>query len=799
MITEKRGYKMKRFLLTCTLLVLLILSGCTNKSEDARLDDYLDLSSIAYTYEMNGINYVVNQFKDDFYFVVTEGDKTYEGVLLANTYYGKTLDGAWYEIDHDNPLFDDYRLQVLTFKTDALAEIDIMKRDTEITVENTMRAGAQLFHYPSDLRVTYLNFTHDGSSVTNLVATIENLSTGVQYPYQIEVIEPTQMPEITTNSTYQVGLEDLDLYPTGVTLTIPANMQSQAEFGTLLSVYDTHITISNDVTFVKGLAVELSFRNGLMTNPLTVASKTNIAISHPVELTLESLTPNKAFFFLTDATITDNTATSLTVTKNNQTYVVLKSTTLSAQMTSTLFSLPLNEIVHLTSLVYADNHLYFTNDSELEMVSNPTVLSFTPSNDTKRLSDISADFDVTMGIPSKGNPKLLVIPIAFSNYPAPSNMTSRLETTLFGNAAVTGFESLQSYYYKSSYGQLFIEGTVLAPYQTNKTAAYYENLYLNGNDTVDYDIMQDAIEFYDSTTDFSLFDSDSDSYIDAIMLVYTAPVSFDSGADLWWAYVYQYYDQQPAKYDDVEMNFYMFVGYDFVDELFNFDKNQSIPFNATTFIHETGHLLGLDDYYDYDLNAGPAGGIGGGDMMDYAVGDHNPFSKLLLGWITPEVSNKTSGTFTLKPFESSGEALIIPKLWQGSYFDEYLIIDFYTPTGLNSAHAGYNGLFSTSGIRIYHISAGLNTYQNADTVYTVYKNNNSDTFHKLIKLIEADGRNDITNTRDSDYGLPSENSDLFKVNQMLQNYTWNDGTPVDFSLIVNTITASEATFTVTFN
>lgn len=790
---------MKRFLLTCTLLVLLILSGCTNKSEDARLDDYLDLSSIAYTYEMNGINYVVNQFKDDFYFVVTEGDKTYEGVLLANTYYGKTLDGAWYEIDHDNPLFDDYRLQVLTFKTDALAEIDIMKRDTEITVENTMRAGAQLFHYPSDLRVTYLNFTHDGSSVTNLVATIENLSTGVQYPYQIEVIEPTQMPEITTNSTYQVGLEDLDLYPTGVTLTIPANMQSQAEFGTLLSVYDTHITISNDVTFVKGLAVELSFRNGLMTNPLTVASKTNIAISHPVELTLESLTTNKAFFFLTDATITDNTATSLTVTKDNQTYVVLKSTTLSAQMTSTLFSLPLNEIVHLTSLVYADNHLYFTNDSELEMVSNPTVLSFTPSNDTKRLSDISADFDVTMGIPSKGNPKLLVIPIAFSNYPAPSNMTSRLETTLFGNAAVTGFESLQSYYYKSSYGQLFIEGTVLAPYQTNKTAAYYENLYLNGNDTVDYDIMQDAIEYYDSTTDYSLFDSDSDSYIDAIMLVYTAPVSFDSGADLWWAYVYQYYDQQPAKYDDVEMNFYMFVGYDFIDELFNFDKNQSIPFNATTFIHETGHLLGLDDYYDYDLNAGPAGGIGGGDMMDYAVGDHNPFSKLLLGWITPEVSNKTSGTFTLKPFESSGEALIIPKLWQGSYFDEYLIIDFYTPTGLNSAHAGYNGLFSTSGIRIYHISAGLNTYQNVDTVFTVYKNNNSDTFHKLIKLIEADGRNDITNTRDSDYGLPSENSDLFKVNQMLQNYTWYDGTPVDFSLIVNTITTSEATFTVTFN
>jgi len=50
-------------------------------------------------------------------------------------------------------------------------------------------------------------------------------------------------------------------------------------------------------------------------------------------------------------------------------------------------------------------------------------------------------------------------------------------------------------------------------------------------------------------------------------------------------------------------------------------------------IHETGHALGLPDYYDYDDKVGPRGGVGGLDMMDNNWGDHNPFSKWLLGWL----------------------------------------------------------------------------------------------------------------------------------------------------------------------
>ena len=47
-------------------------------------------------------------------------------------------------------------------------------------------------------------------------------------------------------------------------------------------------------------------------------------------------------------------------------------------------------------------------------------------------------------------------------------------------------------------------------------------------------------------------------------------------------------------------------------------ENKSIA----VLIHETGHALGLDDYYD---TVGSTGGFGGGTMMDSNVGDQDPY------------------------------------------------------------------------------------------------------------------------------------------------------------------------------
>ncbi|MFA6662467.1 MAG: hypothetical protein WCS56_05495, partial [Bacilli bacterium] len=56
--------------------------------------------------------------------------------------------------------------------------------------------------------------------------------------------------------------------------------------------------------------------------------------------------------------------------------------------------------------------------------------------------------------------------------------------------------------------------------------------------------------------------------------------------------------------------------------------------DAHTFIHETGHLLGAEDYYNYRGTSQPLGGL---DMMDYNIGDHNLWTKMEYGWVDPIV------------------------------------------------------------------------------------------------------------------------------------------------------------------
>ena len=401
-------------------------------------------------------------------------------------------------------------------------------------------------------------------------------------------------------------------------------------------------------------------------------------------------------------------------------------------------------------------------------------------------------YGLNRGLPSDGA-NVLVIPVDFSDYRADSEMKSVLEKSFFGTSSDTGWESLQSYYYKSSYGKALIEGTVLDVYSTNKTSSYFEELE---DDVAACRIIKDALEYYDSSVDYSKYDSDGDGYIDSIYLIYTAPVNYTADDSLYWAFSYEYNTDQYEYYDNVEADFCTFIGYDFLFEDLASKKN--VIYNTETIIHESGHLFGLDDYYDYDSTLGDDGGIGGGDMMDYNVGDHNPYSKLILGWTTPTVidASKLSRDITidLSSFGSSGDCIIICNGWNNTYFDEYYIIDFYTPDGLNAIEAGYSGLFSNSGIRIYHIDATLKSASDANGVWEMTKYNNSDAKYKLIKLIQADGLNEIENS--DEYG---DNDDLFYQGTTFKDIKWYDNTSADFRIYVEMISGTEARIVIKVN
>jgi M6 family metalloprotease-like protein len=394
-------------------------------------------------------------------------------------------------------------------------------------------------------------------------------------------------------------------------------------------------------------------------------------------------------------------------------------------------------------------------------------------------------------IPATGHPKVLVVPIGFPDLPFnnPNQVVNQLGQA-FNAETSDPFNSVKQYYLTSSYGLLNLEGVVVAPYQTQFTSSYYENLSDEGIDANTV-IIDELMTAFDDTIDFSDFDLNDDGTLDGIYMIYNHPA--EGWNSFWWAYLYEYFGNQ--RFDDVEVTSYVWMPYELT--MFN---NQ---IDASTIIHETGHKLGLEDYYDYapDDGSGNEWGLGGADMMDSTVGDHNPFSKLLLGWIQPKIVTE-SMDLTLNPFSSSGDAFIITDDWNGSLFDEYLLAMYYTPTGL---YQGFDDYFfdGQSGMILYHVDARLGP--NSSPNYpTYFLNNNTDSNVKLIRFIEADGNNSLFNRNPKGWMWAA---DVFQPGAIFGStnnvgYAWNQSSrgQVPFTIRINeeAVGMSQLTFSVRF-
>ena len=414
-----------------------------------------------------------------------------------------------------------------------------------------------------------------------------------------------------------------------------------------------------------------------------------------------------------------------------------------------------------------------------------------------------------VGIPSIGSPKVLVFAVDFSDYPSSTYglPISDIDTVFNGSKSEMDFESLNSFYLESSYGNLDLTADVYGYYTASETAAYYEQEYYKlwavhpitgeyvyDDDEVTYaesDLIFEILGHYDDQIDYSDYDYNDDGYIDGIYIVYTHPVSYSSGSDLWWAYqdYYAYYGAS-EEFDGVAPNYFCWSGSDFMTEG---DDN----LNARTVIHESGHMMGLDDYYDYDNSDNyNEGGLAGADMMDSAYGDHGPLSKILLGWITPIVV-EGSMTIDILPFVNNGDVILVIDEWNDTIFDEYFLVTLYTPTGLYQED--WHWYFSMSGVMIYHVSAEIgNGYLDDSAYYTIFDNNNTDTEDKVVKYIEADGNNSVELSENTeDYDL-FQDGDVFG-DTIFPSYQWYDESYIEFDIEIDTLSSSGVKIVITFD
>ena len=430
--------------------------------------------------------------------------------------------------------------------------------------------------------------------------------------------------------------------------------------------------------------------------------------------------------------------------------------------------------------------------------------------DNSRLQDKRLESDGAIGLPSTGTYNALVIPVQFKGDTISAADLAKLNFALNGTSADTGWESVSSYYRKSSGGLLNLTFDIMDVFALPNAASYYSSYKKTvTTDDGSYEmdgseyILLEALKYYEDKLDLTKYDTNGDGCIDAVYLIYSEDVDYADG-DFFWAYVTT--SIADDQFDGLYPYYYLFAGFDFMGEGVSgsgIDYGATIDgllINASTYIHETGHLLGLDDYYDVYNNKGYGNALGGCTMMDYTVGDLDSYSKIMLGWIDPVVITVT-GKYSLPSFSESGKVYMILLDYNGSYFSEYLLVDFYTSSGINALHAGWENttLFPGAeyGVRIYHISSSIdNPY--SDEYYSFTDYNNSTTNIPLIKLIEADGEKFFT----SGDGY-AEADDLWQTGDSLRtvfpNYTRNDGKLLCFDITIVSSTSSGAEINVTFD
>ena len=409
------------------------------------------------------------------------------------------------------------------------------------------------------------------------------------------------------------------------------------------------------------------------------------------------------------------------------------------------------------------------------------------------------------GLPSLGNPKMLVIPINLRTKNATTTILKDVQTAFCGTSAETGWESVESYYKKSSYGKLDLDCDVMQSWFTPKYSASYYNAYYdeytgaNGSTL----ILREALAYYESKLDLTEYDYDKDGYIDSVWLIYNCAVDYESDDSIYWAFMNWEYDDR--KYDGVKAYNYAFAGTDFMYEELDPHASKPIKVNAHTYIHETGHLMGLDDYYDYDEETGPSGGTYCADMMDDSIGDHGVISKMLLGWVTPTiVTGSGVGEYTLSSFTKTGEFLLISDHEITSIYDEYFLVEFYTNEGLNENDRPIlnDGYEVAEGIRIMHVDARI--YYNkegkvdvnpGDAYTTGFLYDNSDTSKKFLDNLRADYGKEMR-----EYLYPES---LYTANGVVfgrdiwATHRYHSGTALNFRLEVKSIANGNCTVKIT--
>ena len=281
-------------------------------------------------------------------------------------------------------------------------------------------------------------------------------------------------------------------------------------------------------------------------------------------------------------------------------------------------------------------------------------------------------------MPSTGEVKSLVFLVDFPDLKQTDGTTAETKKEqLFDLEDVS---SLSGFYYASSYGKLKLDGDVYGYYTVEHPSDYYKDAFGQ------QELIKEVLEYYDEVIDYSDYDSDKDGIIDSLYFEHvceeTEPYSFWSTYVTYWSE-----DTVPlVGVDGMSINAYAWIQ----------SKNGDL---LNVYKHETGHLLGLMDYYDVSTRVSD-GSIGTSDMMSNNDGDHNAYTKMLLGWLEPKVVSDVTELELRSSQLYPDAAIIYPN--KDTTSDEFFVIEYITSDGVNYAR---QSRLRDGGIRVWRVNA----------------------------------------------------------------------------------------------
>ena len=373
---------------------------------------------------------------------------------------------------------------------------------------------------------------------------------------------------------------------------------------------------------------------------------------------------------------------------------------------------------------------------------------------------------------SLGTAKLLVIPVWFTDSSlkitstAKNNIYADITECYIGETKSNGWRSVKNYYYDESNRLCNLDITIAPWYYDSFSSSHYYT-----DNTATFTLATTASNHYFSNSGESKtdYDANNDGCLDGVLLIYAYPdrqahnrvdtIDQSTESNMW---AYCAHRGGTRDVSNPSLNVYFWASYDFMynsalatsrvgNNYWNGYSDSIGSLDSTTFIHEMGHMFGLVDYYDYKGLSNPAGSY---TMQDHDVGGHDPYSLLSLGWAKAYIPNN-SCTITLDDVFKEHEVIILTPDWNefDSPFDEYLILELYSPTGLNE-HEQAEIDVSSVGIRLWHVDARLVHYTSSLSEENIVKTTTTHpggSFTHLVTNDSYDGTNESSYPLGLDY------------------------------------------------